>query len=57
MQGYDSNGMCYECGGKAGEHGPGCDYGWELTKEYVTIVLEKEQRRQKSEEVKNDSFE
>lgn len=23
---YDRNGMCLDCGGKAGEHGPRCSY-------------------------------
>ena len=43
---YDRNGMCAECGGKAGEHGPSCNAGLELTRETVAIQLDSERRQQ-----------
>lgn len=49
MDGYSGNArMCNECGGKPGEHGPGCSYGDRLTREYVAIELEQEARRERA---------
>lgn len=44
MEGYDKNGMCYECGAKAGEH-QDCSYGSKLIAEYVKIQQERTARR------------
>jgi hypothetical protein len=40
--GYDRNGMCYECGAKSGEHGPECNYDSRLIEEQVAIQLYQE---------------
>jgi hypothetical protein len=45
MRGYDRNSMCYECGGKPGEHGEKCSFGFEISERNANIEIENERRR------------